>query len=165
MIYSKVLVSAFLGTLVYASLVLFGGQSGRKCYEDLYEQKKIISRATTQMELLNSNLDIECKALRKDKEVIAAYARQLGYVFPGEHLVKIKGLSLNQNSLYDVGSVQKHSEGTYYSEEFCKLLGFTVFALSLIIMLSVAFKRGEIHFKKEKQQIIQGVPVYDLPQV
>lgn len=165
MIHSKVLVSAFLGTLVYAVLVLYGGQNGVKSYNDLYEQKKIVARATTQMEFLNNDLTLESKALQKDKEVIAAYARQLGYVFPGEHLVKINGLSQYQSSLYDVGTVQKHTEGTYFSEQFCKFVGLLVFTVSLLVMLSVAFARGEVVFRKKSNQIVQGIPVYDLPQI
>ena len=165
MIHSKVLVSAFLGTLVYAVLVLYGGQNGIKSYNDLYEQKKIVARATTKMEFLNNDLTLESKALQKDKEVIAAYARQLGYVFPGEKLVRINGLSQYQSSLYDVGTVQKHSEGTYLSEQFCKFIGFSFFTVSLIVMLAISFARGELVFGKKDKKIVQGIPVYDLPQI
>ena len=89
---AKYLSAVFLGTFVYVLLSITFGQNSLRCYSQLEEQKRLISRQTTDIQNINSELSLELTALQSDRAVIAAYARKLDYVSDGEKLVKITGL-------------------------------------------------------------------------
>ena len=72
-------------------------------------------------------LSLELAALQNDKAVIAAYARKLDYVSNDEKLVKITGLKPAQTTLYDTGTVLRHTEPEYLSEDVCKIVSIFIF--------------------------------------
>ena len=165
MVRIKFLSAALLGTLVYVLLSTFFGRNGIWVHKQLESQKKIIAAQAELIQKLNEELILEHTALLKDRDVIAAYARRLDYVGSDEKLVKITGLKPFQRSLYDTGSALKHKDCDYLSESLCKAAGFIFFAASLLIMLLADFMTGNITVFKPKQEVIKGMPVYDLPQV
>lgn len=161
---AKYLITVFLGTFVYVGLSLLFGQNSVNCYNQLSEQKKLISKQTSEIENINSELQLELTALENDKAVIAAYARRLDYVSNDEKIVKINGLKPLQTTLYDTGSVLHHEEVPFVPEMVCKLLGLFSFLFSLLTIFLIDLVKGNISFKKEKT-IVTGIPVYDLPQI
>lgn len=161
----KYLSVIFIGTFVYVALSLSLGQNSIKCYKMMEEQKRIVSKQKSDIQNINSELQLELTALENDNAVIAAYARKLDYVADGEKLVKITGLKHAQTTLYDTGSVIRHEEPEYISEKFCKMTALVIAGLWLIICLLYDITKGNICFKKEKKSIVAGIPVYDLPQV
>lgn len=165
MIRTKILIAAFLGTLVYTSLSVFFGRNGIVSYRHLQQQKIEISRQTDIIQNLNNELNLEYTALLKDRDVISSYARKLNYVGEGEKLVKIKGLKPMQNRLYDTGTVLKRKTFSYFPENVCKLISFSVFFLSFLIMLLIDLSKGNITFRNKKTDFVKGIPVYDLPQI
>ena len=162
---AKYLLVVFVGTFVYIGLSLGFGQNSVKCYRQMEEQKRIVSKQKAEIQNINSELSLELTALKSDKAVIAAYARKLDYVADGEKLVKITGLKPYQTALYDTGTVVKHEEPEYISEKVCKMCGLIAALGVLILLLIVDFKNGNISLTKEKKVIVTGVPVYDLPQI
>ncbi len=165
MIRTKILVAAFLGTFVYASLSFFFGRNGIVSYGHLQKQKIEISRQTDIIQNLNNELNLEYTALLKDKDVISSYARKLDYVGEGEKLVKIKGLKPMQTKLYDTGTVLKRKMFSYLPESVCKIISFLVFSLSFLIMLLIDLSKGNITFRNKKTDFVKGIPIYDLPQI
>jgi len=162
---AKYLTVLFTGTLVYVVMSLCFGPNSLKCYSQMEEQKRIVSKQKAEIQSINTELTLELSALKNDKAVIAAYARKMDYVSDGEQLVKITGLKPYQNQLYDTGSVVRHVEPDFVSEKLCKMSGLCAAMLVLLVLLITDFKKGELSFKNNKKEFVAGIPVYNVPQV
>ncbi|MDY3721459.1 MAG: septum formation initiator family protein [Treponema sp.] len=162
---AKYLAAIFFGTFVYVLLSMTFGQNSLHCYNKMEEQKFIISKQTTEIQNINSELALELAALQNDRAVIASYAHKLDYVSDGEKLVKITGLRPAQTTLYDTGSVLRHEEPEFLPEKVCKIVGFGFALLFMIIFLLYDISAGNIVLGKDKKPIVTGIPVYDLPQI
>lgn len=162
----KYFVPVFICTLVYVVLSITVGKNSLRCYRYLENQKRIISKQTSAIQNINSELNLELTALENDKDVIAAYARKLDYVSEDEKLVKINGLKPAQTTLYDTGSVLRHDECDFVEEKYCKIIGLFFGLLSFIIMFMYDINQENIVFgKKKDKSYVAGIPVYDIPQV
>lgn len=162
---TKYLWTIVIGTLFYVALSVTVGQNGLRCYKQMEEQKRIISKQASDIQNINTELKLELTALQNDKAVLAAYARKLDYVSDDEKLVKITGLKPAQTTLYDTGTVLRHEEPTYVSEKWCKILGLFFFVLSFVIVLLSDISKGNIKLKKEEKTFVKGVPIYEIPQI
>ena len=162
---AKYLAAVFFGTFVYVLLSMTFGQNSLHCFNKLEEQKRLISRQTTEIQNINSELSLELAALQNDRAVIASYAHKLDYVSEGEKLVKITGLRPAQTTLYDTGSVLRHEEPDFISEKICKLAGFAFGLLFCLIFFLYDISCGNIVLGKNKKPIVTGIPVYDIPQI
>ena len=162
---AKYLTVLFAGTLVYVMMSLFFGPNSLKCYSQMEEQKRIVSKQKAEIQNINTELMLELSALKNDKAVIAAYARKMDYVSDGEQLVKITGLKPYQNALYDTGSVIRHVEPSFVSEKLCKMCAMCAAMLILLVLLIFDFKKGNLSFTRQKKDFVAGIPVYNLPQV
>lgn len=160
---AKYLTVLFAGTLVYVALSLCFGRNSVKCYSQMEEQKRIVSKQKAEIQNINTELTLELNALKNDMAVIAAYARKMDYVSDGEQLVKITGLKPYQNTLYDTGAVIHHQAPEYVSEKLCKLAGICAALLVLVILLANDIRKGEIVLGKNKKVLVTGVPVYNVP--
>lgn len=159
----KYLLTVFVGTLVYVVLSMSVGQNSIRCFNQMEDQKRIISKQAADIQNINSELKLELTALQNDKAVIAAYARKLDYVSDDEKLVKITGLKPYQTTIYDTGTVLRHTEPVYLSEKICKMLGFFFFALTAVVMILFDLSAG--NFKSDKKRVVTGIPIYDVPQI
>ncbi len=162
---AKYILSVFCATLVYVLLSMTIGQNSFRCYNQMEEQKRILSKQTSDIQNINSELKLELTALQNDKAVIAAYARKLDYVSDDEKLVKITGLKPAQTTLYDTGTVIRHEEPEYLSEKYCKIIALFMGLMSFLLMLFFDLNKGNISFGKNKKPMVTGIPVYDLPQL
>ena len=162
---AKYLTVLFAGTLVYVVMSLCFGQNSLKCYSQMEEQKRIVSKQKAEIQSINTELTLELSALKNDKAVIAAYARKMDYVSDGEQLVKITGLKPYQNTLYDTGSVIRHVEPSYVSEKLCKMCALCAAMLVLLLMIIYDFKKGNLSFTKQKKEFVAGIPGYNVPQL
>lgn len=135
MIRVKVLVSICIGTLLYVLMSIIGGQNGIWAMKQLEEQKQAISIHTAEIEQTNDMLNLEYNALKKDMDVIASYAKRLGYVAEGEKLIKISGLAPYFEPIFDYGFVLKSKPVVYIPEWICKSCGFVFFILCFTLML------------------------------
>ncbi|MDE5897888.1 MAG: septum formation initiator family protein [Treponemataceae bacterium] len=165
MIRMKMLAAAFIGTLAYTAVSFLAGRNGIWGYNQLEGQKKEIARQANAIEAINAELVLEYTALLKDRDVIAAYARKLDYVGEGEKLVKITGLRPYQATLYDTGTVLRSAPCDYISETNCKIIGLVFFLLSLLLMVLFDVSSGRVSIRRERADVIHGIPVYDVPQV
>ena len=162
---TKYLAAIFLGTFVYVLLSVSFGQNSIHCYNQMEEQKRIISKQTSEIQNINSELTLELAALKNDRAVIASYAHKLDYVSDGEKLVKITGLKPAQTTLYDTGTVIRHEDPEFIPEKVCKIVGLGFSLLFLIIFFLYDISSGNIVIGKNKKRIVTGIPVYDLPQI
>lgn len=162
---TKYLLVLFVGVLVYITASLSVGQNSIKCYRQMEEQKRIVSRQKADIQNINSELNLELTALKNDKAVIAAYARKMDYVADGEKLIKINGLKPYQTELYNTGSVIRHEEPEFVSEKLCKICGLFAALIILLILIGTDIRNGQISFTRQKKTVVTGIPVYDLPQI
>ena len=162
---AKNLAAVFFGTFVYVLLSITFGQNSLHCFNQMEEQKRLISRQTSEIQNINSELSLELTALQNDRAVIASYAHKLDYVSDGEKLVKITGLRPAQTTLYDTGTVLRHEEPIFLPERVCKIAGFAFALMFFIIFFLYDVSKGNITFGKNKKPIVTGIPVYDLPQL
>ena len=162
---AKYLAAIFLGTFVYVLLSMTFGQNSLHCYNKMEEQKRLISRQTSDIQNINSELSLELAALQNDRAVIASYAHKLDYVSEGEKLVKITGLRPAQTTLYDTGTVLRHEEPDFISEKVCKIAGFGFALLCALAFFLCDISCGNIVIGRNKKPIVTGIPVYDLPHV
>lgn len=163
----KLLASALAGTACYVLVSFVGGRDGLWATEQLQEQKRLLAANTAVIEKTNEELNLEKVALQKDMDVIAAYARKLGFISEGERLVKISGLSMRETQIVDAGTVMRHKESRYIPERYCKGVGFIVFILLYAVLWLFDYSRGavQLHFRRKlykRKASIQGMPVYDL---
>ena len=102
--------------------------------------------------------------VRLCKEVIEGLAKKLGYVSDGDKIVKINGLPFEQEKIYDAGTPIKAREPEYLPEWVGKVLGIAAFLTVCLYSLYQDIKSGL--FKRRKNPVfMEGIPVYDLPQV
>lgn len=161
----KYLLAVLAGTLVYVLICITCGRNGFWATNQLIEQKRVISANTQDIQNLNEELKLEKTAIANDEDVIAAYARKLGYVRDGEKIVKITGLGSVSKLMYDTGTVMKSKPVLFVPEWICKAGGLIVGALVFILMLLYDISYGNISFKKKNYETIEGIPVYDMPQI
>jgi len=162
---AKYLAAVFLGTFVYVLLSMTFGQNSLYCYNKMEEQKRVISRQTSDIQTINSELSLELAALQNDRAVIASYAHKLDYVSDGEKLVKITGLRPAQTTLYNTGTVLRHEEPEFISEKICKIAGTSFALLFMLIFFLYDISKGNIVIGKNKKPIVTGIPVYDIAQI
>ena len=147
------------------ALSVIWGANGVKASNHMVEQQKILSVQVTELEKINTELTLEVNALTNDKAVIAAYARKLDYVSDGEKLVKITGLQRSQPPLYDAGTVIKHEEPKFMSENLIKFMSIVLGVLTLVLIFLWDLYQGNISFKKKEDKVVTGIPIYDLQQI
>lgn len=144
------------------------GKDGLWADEQLREQKRILSAHVDEIQKINDSLSLEFTALEKDPDVIAGFARRMGYVRDGEKLVKINGLVQSDEYHFETGTPEKYIEPYALPEWFCKISGILMF---FVVYLYISLKdyklKEENDDKKSKKDKIdvRGIPIYDLPQV
>ncbi len=163
----SVLLAACLGTFVYVSTSITGGHDGILAEKKLAEQKRQLSVRTAEIQKINTELSLEFTAIQMDPDVIAAFARQLGYVGKNEKLVKITGLPSAPVMSYNTGTVLKHQSITCLPEWVCKAMGFTVFLCAFVFMLLLDYRHTAVRQSKRQKthKVSKEIPVYDLPQI
>lgn len=153
----RVLTAALAGTFIYVLVTLIGGRDGFWAMKQLKVQKREISTHTVSIQKVNDELSLEALALQKDMDLIAAYARNIGYVGKDEKLIKVSGLPSNQTRIYDPGTVVKHTSVKYFPESTCKAIGFIVFALVYLILILYDLSTGSLTSPNRKIRRQQAV--------
>ncbi len=158
----RVLSAALAGTAIYVLVSFTCGTDGIWADGQLREQKRILSARADEIQKINDSLTLEYTALEKDPDVIAGFARKMGYVRDGEKVVKINGLIALDEYHFETGTPIKSIEPYSLPEWFCKVAGLLMFFVTYLYLMVKDFNFKERPSKKIK---IKGIPVYDLPQV
>ncbi len=154
----RFLKAACAGILIYVSLNVFVGKDSIWAMNQLQKQKREISSHTDSIRKVNDELNLEKKALEKDNDLIASYARKLGYVREGEKIVIISGLPAVETQIFDPGTALKHKPVNYISESLCKMAGLIAFAVMYLLLILADANKGYLHFnKKSKLSVAAGI--------
>lgn len=162
----KYLLAVLAGVASYVLICATCGVNGIWATNQLAEQKRVISSNTQDIENINEELKLEKTAIQNDKDVIAAYARKLGFVSEGEKLVKITGLGVLSDMKYETGTVIKIKEIDFVPEWICKACGVFVFSVIFTVIFLFDLSKGNITFRRKRHyEVVAGIPVYDVSQI
>lgn len=166
----KFLAAALAGTIVYVLVSFTCGKDGLWADEQLREQKRILSARADEIQKINDSLSLEFTALEKDPDVIAGFARKMGYVRDGEKIVKINGLVPIDEYHFETGTPIKYIAPYALPEWFCKVSGIMMFFVAYLYISLKDYKNKEDnesgHRNSKKDKIdLKGIPIYDLPQI
>ena len=137
----KFLLSICVGMLFYVLISVFAGRDGVWAYNQLSEHKNVLSLNLEKVRKINETLKLDYVALDRDVGIITSRARELGYIYEGENLVKINGLQNEEASVYDTGAFVQMIEISYVSEKTCKLIGLIGFLLTLTLSFLTSVKK------------------------
>ncbi len=104
-------------------------------------QKPAIAANVDSLSLLNSDLDSLLNNLSADGDTIAVYARELGFVAEGEHLIRLAGFSGGIKRTVDPGIRLEVASPAYLPEWVCKLFGF--FSALAVLITEIIVYRGK----------------------
>lgn len=136
------LLSACCAVFVYVCLSLLGGQEGIWAYKQLQSHKILLVQHVDFLQQLNEQLTIDSNALKNDKDVLAAYAKKMGFIQDGEKLVKISGIPDSPIFTYNAGTKILRPEIIYVPEWIAKSIGFIVFLFYNLISALVYVKKN-----------------------
>jgi cell division protein FtsB len=160
MVKLKLLFALCVGTAVYVILSLIAGNDGLIATRQLELELTAMSVRSARLEALNTALQTETRALQQDPEVIAAYARRLGYAAPGEKLIKVQGRAPADTILLDPGVALARTPLTALSEWVCKLVGIIAAALTFVLLLLAGIISGAISHTRRQSPLAFGASAY-----
>ncbi len=158
----RLLVAFFVGTFFYTVMSFIGGSDGIWAMKQLQEQKKLLSAHTATIEKTHDELSLEKIALQKDLDVIASFAKKLGYVSESEKLVKISGLASRETHIFDPGTLVRSREVKYIPEWLCKSSALTITLLVYFVLFLFDLQNGYINFSIITKISQDGISVYDI---
>ena len=138
------LISVSIGTLIYVLVSLFFGAGGLWAESRLIKQRNLLSENVREIQKINDELELEYTALLEDPEVIASYARNLGFVKEGEHIVRFTGGAKLPEKIYSTGSYYDIEKIQFIPEWICKVLGISVFALCLVLFFLLDLNKKKV---------------------
>ncbi len=134
----KFMISVCIGTFIYILLSITAGRNGFYAYNQLYEQKLRLTSNVASLQKVNDILSAEYEALKTDRAIIESYARNLGFAYENEKIIKITGIGMPEHNVYDTGTVLNVEEILYLPEYICKIAGIIGFCISMVIMMIVS---------------------------
>ncbi len=98
---NKILLSLYVGFVVYCSISLFSGSVGFSNMIALNYFKTNMKQHVESLEIKGKKLEDEINRLTNDPERLKIAARPIGYVEPGQKMIKILN-SRVKKSLYEI---------------------------------------------------------------
>ncbi len=138
------LISVSVGTLIYVLVSLFFGAGGLWAESQLIKQRNLLSENVREIQKINDDLELEYTSLLEDPEVIASYARRLGFVKEGEHIVRFTGGAKLPEKIYSTGSYYDIEKIQFIPEWICKVLGISVFVLCLLLFFLLDLNKKKV---------------------
>lgn len=146
----RILSAILAGTVIYVLVSLGFGRDGLWADGQLREQKVLLNTRTDEIQKINNSLELECTALKKDPDVIAAFARKLGYIRGDEKVVKITGFPRDKQFAFETGIPLKCDDPVTLPEWFCKVVGFIIFFIVYSCLHLEELKRRVSNFKEKR---------------
>jgi cell division protein FtsB len=146
----RILISIALGTLCYVGISFVFGESGVLAEKQLIEQKDMLVANINTIQKTQDSLILKQKALTEDTEVIASYAKQIGYISEGESLLKISGIPSNKAKQHEIGKKYLKTEIFFVEERISKTCGIVIFILSYLVLFLFSLKNKSFSNKQER---------------
>jgi hypothetical protein len=120
----KMVLSVFLGTLVYSTLSICIGPRSLWAMDQLSVERNKIAANLNSLYLLNEDLDSHFQNLSADAYTISVYAHELGYIAKDEKLIKLAGFNGGIDRSFESGSALTVRNPVFLPEWTCKFFGF-----------------------------------------
>ena len=133
---------------MYVFVSALFGPDGLWAASQLEEQKQVISANFQKIKQINENLSTELYALKVDPEVIASYAKKLGYIEENEKIIRLTGLNPPVDYIPETGNPVVIKEVEFVPEWVCKTAGVVMFLFSLLL-----FSMQSLKEKLHKRQV------------
>jgi cell division protein FtsB len=157
----KYLTPLVLAVFVYSILSITLGARGFSAYSQMQDE---LGREQDNLETLqqqNQQLDSKMKALLYDKDTITAYARELGYIEPGQKFVRVVGTAGVSSLHYNMGRVVRAVKPASLSNDSIRniSLGFA-FALYISIALAEILRRQDKVHVEERRPAVEEIRAF-----
>jgi hypothetical protein len=145
MVLKRLLLSGYLGFIVFIALSLLFGQTGLIGFKDINEYKGFLQDNIDELIEINRNLTSDLKALSTSPETLKLYAREFGYFEKNEEVVKIQGAP-EVNRYFKLGSLLKRNDVPNGPSPLLHIIGFTVAFISFGLSFFFMRKQKHAHF-------------------
>ena len=146
----RILISIAIGTFCYACISLIFGESGILAEKQLQSQKDMLVANINKIQTAQDMLVLKQRALTEDMDVIASYAKQIGYISEGERLLKISGIPNSLPKQIEIGKKYLKTEIVFVEEWIIKSCGIFLFFLSYIVHFLLTFNSKAEYRKKQE---------------
>lgn len=151
----RLLISIAVGTICYVCISFVFGESGLLAEKQLEKQKDMLVANINKIQSTQDALILKQKALNEDSEVIASYAKQLGYITEGETLLKISGIPSALPRQFEIGKKYLKTDIIFVEEWISKSSGIVLAVFTYLILLLFSIKKQINNKTKYKKQSLE----------
>lgn len=135
----KYLFAVWAAVVVYSVVSFFNGPSGLSAYNYLLSEKENQLENIENLTVINEELDKTRSSLLYDHDTLLVYARQMGYGYDDEKLVRIVGLGGKKNAQAITGNVYYARKPDFIADKSVKITALCVGLLIFAFFLTLEF--------------------------
>ncbi len=129
----RLALSLYAGFVTYLVITFVWGPGGIEDYRLLREYHAALSTNIEELDSIYTGLNRELDELRSDPDRIAREARSMGYLKPGEGVIRIPGYSSPQKN-FTMGSLIQRYEPSRKKPQFLNAATLSAFLLCYILL-------------------------------
>ena len=139
MMFRRILLSGYIGFLVFITLSLFFAQGGLLEARDLSFYKSYLEKNIEDLKEINQDLTQELKALSTSPDTLKLHARDYGYYEKDERVIKVQGAPQGRQ-YYKLGTLLKRNSTPPAPNPAFHLTGIGV-ALTAFVLLTLRHRK------------------------
>jgi len=132
----QLMLVAWTAVVVYTFFSFFLGQNGLYARKHLEAERQRLMENQKALEQTRQDFLKTKENLISDRDMMAVYARQLGYGTENEQFIRIKGLSVAINPPMPAGQVQYAVKADFVSDTMIKVISIC-FALAVLVFFLI----------------------------
>lgn len=137
---SRIIISLYIGYVVYSLLTLVYGQSGLTALGELRAYSEKLVRNLEEIQETNRRLHTEIGLLRSEAEYIRLESRRIGYFEPDEGIIHIEDYE-NRKNHYAVGKIIRWEISQDARKKLFRSLGLAS-ALLMFLVMTLSRRKG-----------------------
>lgn len=136
---ARIIISLYIGYVVYSLLMLFYGQSGLVAMGEIEDYRNDLVVNLEEIQETNRRLHAEIDFLRSETEYISLESRRIGYFKPDEGIIYVDGYE-NRKNHYAVGKIIRWEESEDGRKRHFRSFGIAA-ALLMFLVMSLSRKK------------------------
>jgi cell division protein FtsB len=136
---SRIIISLYLGYVVYSILMFVYGQSGLTALDELKNYRDKLVTNIEEIQETNRRLHVELDLLRSEAEYIRLESRRIGYFESDEGVIYVDGYE-NRRNHYTVGRIIRWEISEDGRKRLFRSLGLAA-ALFVFLIMTLAKRR------------------------
>ena len=142
MILRRLLLSLYIGGVVYLFTTLFFGSTGIVAYRELLAQHRLLLENLRRIEEQGKRLQQRIQALQSDPEQIRLEARRYHLVQSNESFVRIIGRDVESEPISPGGIVRVNLHSPYRTEPFLRAFSLCIAIVVFLLLGYRSSRRG-----------------------